>query len=431
MNHIPAPEIIKPQFTSHPISGWVIARLLVLLLMLACVGMFIIGVFDFSKYAASHAADFIPYTPTWTAQIFTQILSQFGLSLHAWLQYKLVTSILIALVFWSIGFLIFFRKGKDWFGLYISALFVLFGTISGDPTTAFGGMHPEFTWLAPIGVIAWLGLFMLLFLFPNGRFVPRWTRWIALLLVLAFSVIFLEFGGSNNPPPPLILMVFALIGIGAGSQVHRYRRISTPVERQQTKWVMFTLVIVFLVLVFSLLPTLFPDSLTPGSSTNLFMIVLSSLPSYFLALIPLSVTFAILRYRLWDIDLIIRRTLQYGLLSVLLGMVYFGMVVLLEQVFRALTGQASPLAVVISTLVIAALFTPLRRRVQTAIDRRFFRAKYDADQAVASFAAAARNEVGLDSLTGHLAAAAQQSLQPEFVWVWIRKDVKHPDERKT
>ena len=151
---------------------------------------------------------------------------------------------------------------------------------------------------------------------------------------------------------------------------------------------------------------------------------LSTLPNYFLALIPLSVALAILRYHLWDIDLIIRRTLQYGLLSLLLGLVYFGMVVVLGQVLLAFSGQESPLVVVLSTLVIASLFTPLRRRVQAFIDRRFFRAKYDAEQAVASFTAAARNEVDLAPLTGHLATAAQEALQPEGVWVWIRDSRK-------
>jgi hypothetical protein len=137
--------------------------------------------------------------------------------------------------------------------------------------------------------------------------------------------------------------------------------------------------------------------------------------------IPAAIAIAILRYRLYDIDVIIRKTLLYGALTGLLALVYFGSVVLLQGLFEALTGQSSPIVIVISTLLIAALFIPLRRRLQRAIDRRFFRQKYDAQQVLAQFAKTARDEVELEALTAELARVTRETVQPESLTIWLRE----------
>src|SRR3989337_375258 len=141
--------------------------------------------------------------------------------------------------------------------------------------------------------------------------------------------------------------------------------------------------------------------------------------------LPVTIGISILRYRLFDIDLLIRRTLQYSVLSVLLALVYFGGVVVLQRIFTRLTGQGqNQLVTVVSTLAIAALSIPLRRRVQDVIDRRFYRKKYDAAKVIAAFAATVRDETDLDKLTASLIAVVQETMQPEHVSLWLKKSDK-------
>jgi hypothetical protein len=195
--------------------------------------------------------------------------------------------------------------------------------------------------------------------------------------------------------------------------IHSYHTMKDPVARAQLKW--FAL---------GILGFVAAGGLSWVLGTYLNLPVFNSLINYFGYLIlPVCLAIAITRYRLFDIDVIIRRTLLYSALTGILAALYFSSVVLSQQIARVLTGQAgqSQLAIVVSTLGIAALFNPLRLRIQEFIDRRFYRQRYDAERTLAEFAATTRNEVDLDALTGGLLRAVNETLQPEELSLWMMK----------
>ena len=293
--------------------------------------------------------------------------------------------------------------------------------------------------LAMAWLLSWLwlpGVTLLLFFvplyFPDGRHVsPRW-RWLVRVAFLfcvggaiysAFSPGEIQDEGIVNPlgiealrpvsdllGPFMFVLYFALLFASAASLVVRFRR-SGSVERQQIKWLAFAALAI---------PVWFlTNAPIEAASHTLFVIIDALIVS---ALIPAATGIAILRYRLYDIDVVINRTLVYGSLTVTLALVYLGGVTVTQTVFRFLTGQEQQpqLAVVVSTLAIAAIFNPLRRRVQAFVDRRFYRKKYDAVQILQSFGARLRNETDLDTLSSDLVGVARETVQPAHVSLWLR-----------
>ena len=288
---------------------------------------------------------------------------------------------------------------------------------------------------------SWLLLILLLLfimlLFPNGRPPsPRW-RWV-LRAGLGIGAFFLFFGlfplsftltepdswTISNPigflPADIESLVsiawsvalVALILLCAAAPFVRFRR-AAGVEREQIKWLFFAGGLFAFIFLAELAAGIFgTDTLLADVWGVSFILSIMAIPA--------AIAIAILRYRLYDIDVIIRKTLVYGALTGLLVLVYFASVVLLQSLFEALTGQSSPIVIVISTLLIAALFTPLRRRLQRVIDRRFFRQKYDAQRVLAHFAETARDEVELEALTAELARVTHETVQPETVTIWLK-----------
>src|SRR5256886_6379161 len=325
-----------------------------------------------------------------------QALHALGISITTYAVYMVALNLLFALVYFAVAALIFWRKSDDWIAWLASFSLVAFGASFPSIPAVLAAVHP--VWQLPVtlvseDVLGFPSLITFFFLFPDGRFVPRWTRWVAVgtaVLFVATSFFPVPFFNFSTRPGLLILLVqLVVFGSLVFSQVYRYRRVSTPVERQQTKWIVFSAAVGLLgfLLLGVLLPVLLEVFIHLQSLNPLLLVILVTGIYLVLLLIPLSFAIAILRYRLWDVDVLINKTLVYGLLTGTLVAVYAGCIVGLQALLRGLFNQTSEIAIVVSTLAVAALFHPLRQRIQRVIDRRFYRRKYDAARTLAAFSA--------------------------------------------
>ena len=272
-------------------------------------------------------------------------------------------------------------------------------------------------WMLFIGLIVFL-----LLLFPTGRLPSRRWRpfaWVSVAMIsggVIWSSAISPDVGFNAPPSPVQLSVLLLGGVAAGSVIVG-RRNARGVERQQIKWLIYVGPLFFLAAGLHVgFYYLWLTERSWGLWASYLLVAIGGLSG------PIAIGIAILRYRLYEIDLIINRTLVYGSLTAILVALYFVGIVVLQRVFVLLTGQKSTLAVVASTLVIAALFNPLRRRIQSFIDRRFYRRKYDAVKTLEAFTATLRNETDLDALSYDLVGVVRETMQPEHVSLWLRPD---------
>ncbi|MFN2198768.1 MAG: hypothetical protein ACK2UW_21795 [Anaerolineales bacterium] len=265
------------------------------------------------------------------------------------------------------------------FTILIPPAFIRFSLVFPRPKP----LLERWPWVAylpyAIGVIG-------IFAFLSGFFVFGWA-WMALSLLIA-TLLFL----------------------------HSAFTLRDAVSRAQLRWGLGSMLLGVGVFFISYLPVFFPVSAPVARFINY-------ISQFGFGIMGIGLGIAILRYRLWDIDVLIRRTLVYGALTLTLGLVYFGSVLMLQSLFQAFTQEGqSPLALVVSTLLIAALFNPLRLRLQHGIDRRFYRRKYDAEQTLETFAAELRQEVDLDDLQALVVAVVQETMQPEQIDLWL-----HPE----
>jgi hypothetical protein len=309
------------------------------------------------------------------------------------------------------------------------------------PFPAAIGSLGVWTWALTLGL---LGIYLIL-LFPDGRLPSR--RWRPLAWFSGAVIVLVSLGTALTPgrlpdlggvPNPFGLEEYPWVAEAAQgvtlllplcmlasalSLVLRFVR-SGGEEREQIKWLAFAALILGLGSSSFVIPSIILSN-DAGGADPLWMNLLEDAVLLSVAGIPVAIGFAVLKYRLYDIDVIINRTLVYGALTTALALVYFGGVATIQAIFRALTGQEeqTQLAIVVSTLVIAALFNPLRRRIQGFIDRRFYRRKYDAAKTLEAFSAKLRDETDLDALSDDLVGVVRETMQPAHVSLWLRPDL--------
>src|SRR6266699_651918 len=294
-------------------------------------------------------------------------LHTWGLSMDFYATYIVVFIMVFAFGYFAVGAVLFWRKSDDRMALFASFTLVTFPMAF---TEVLATLPPS--WWLPVQFVGFLGSICFVFffyLFPNGQFVPRWMRWLSIGVIV--------YWGARNffPLSPLnpftrflmldVLTLVGFVGTMVVGEIYRYRRVSSLLQRQQTKWVVFGMSVAVGGYV-GLVDLLYGVFSLPPKGPFAYLIIFTA--TYFLMLlIPLSIVFAILRARLWDIDFIINRTLVYGALTVILTAVYVGLVIGLQALLRGIISQDNSVAIVISTLVAFFIAQPLRKRIQAFI----------------------------------------------------------------
>jgi hypothetical protein len=346
-------------------------------------------------------------------------LLQVGVSVAQYAAWTFGVALASTLICLAVSAVILWRKSDDWL-----ALLVALGTVSLSTVyvTSVFVQLADSPWRVPATVLNALGntvVFALFALFPSGRFAPTWMRWV----LVAWAVCGMALIALSAWPSAFSLYSLAWVGMAVlliSTQVHRYRQISTLRERQQTKWVVLGAMGAGTLAIGVTVPALVvSDFRQAGAAYQLFIG-----SGYLVAVVLLAtmIGMAVLRSRLFDIDVIIRRTVVYSLLTGTLAVVYFGCVLGAQAVVQAVGGKQPlpPVVIVASTLLIAALFQPLRHRIKREIDRRFYRSRYEARQTLASFGQVVRSEVDLAHLEAQLLGVVEDTLQPTQVSLWLR-----------
>ncbi len=341
--------------------------------------------------------------------------------------YLVALDIVTALGWTTLAAVIFLRRPGDRIGLFSALTFITFGVARfPDTTLALSTTHPN--WAIAVEGLRFLGsacLSVYVFVFPDGHFHPSMTRWIAAgWILIQVPEFFLTSSLASESRWPDWLRFVGFLGFVAiviAAQAWRYVRVATASERRQARWAALGLSVAltcYLLPEFGY-PTLINTRLTPVAMSSLTQ---STLITLTFLLVPVSVAYSMARHQLFDVDILINRTVVYGLTTLGVATLYFASITALQSLIGMFAGMrgTSPLIIVVSTLLIAFLFQPIRRTLQRAVDRRFYRRKYNADAAVRSFADSLLHEIDLADLRGRLLDITHETMQPSHASLWLR-----------
>ncbi|MEZ4727356.1 MAG: GAF domain-containing protein [Caldilineaceae bacterium] len=360
-------------------------------------------------------------------------LQALGIPLQTYARFLLAHVLLYSVATYSMGVVVFWRRSHDAVAFLASCTFISFSLGENSADHLLKLAYPIWHW--PVEIIQMISIILLFwfgYLFPNGRFVPGWSRWCAfvwaglmfcwlLFPALPFNPLY---GETAERTPFLSSLVFAgYASTALYAQAYRYRWTAGPVERIQTRWIVLGFYALFLVVVVRYFPSaLFAELRTPGLPHVLHVLVAFPLSNWFPLAMPVAMTIAILRYRLWVIDPILNRALVYTLLTTLLVTFYIGSVWLLQNTLHTLTTQSSTIAVVITTAATALLFAPVRHSIQRYIDRTFQRERIDVQTAFSTLQQEIRTMIALPDLLERLVARLTDLLHATHGVIYLADD---------
>ena len=383
-------------------------------------------------------------------------LMQQGVSVNFYIGFLLINEIAIVLGYSTAALAIFLLKSDDWMSIYVSAAMLTFGVTissleaSSSPLNSLSLYRPALETFVLLLQVVGLGSFMLVFyLFPDGHFIPRWTRYAAVVWI-GWLMAWLFLPGLNSAPTlspsaqfimrmfmtdtgvverlhstlhsySLIVADVIFFGAGVYAQIYRYQRVATPLQRRQTKWAVFGMVATALLyfVVHVLPPFVFIALQTPGLTYLRYSLLSLPITTLALLLVPFTMAISVHRYRLWDVDYLINRALVYGALSAVSLGLYLGVVLVSQALLASVIGMQSALFIVLSTLAVATLLQPLRRHLQHWIDRRFYREQVSFRQVFTSFAREVRTIIDLPVLLRTLVQRTTALLHIEYGAVFL------------
>lgn len=346
------------------------------------------------------------------------------------------------LSFTAIGIVIILRKPRDWMVFLTAIACMTFSTMFIPTLIQLAEAQPVFR--VPASFIRMIGLaasvIVFLFLFPNGRFTPRITRWLAAIwaglslwwwINPAAPANIVHLTDWNTGMAKTVGLLFGAYSIGVAAQIWRYRTTTDPGQKQQIKWFLYGAVsgLLGFGLYYAGL-ILFPVLSRPDLPRLVYMLVGLPVYHFSILMVPLSLAVAISRFRLWDLDLVINRSLVFSIVTGLIIAGYALAVIILEQFFHLSMGwDRSPLAIALSTLLIAFTFAPLRNIIQARVDRRFYRKKYSDEKAITALSMKLRDEVDINRLAEALLTTIDETMQPEHVSLWLRENLLSADNQ--